>query len=513
MGLPPALWWGPSALLRFALTRGLESQGVRVAALDQAVFSLTQGRIDLRKLDVQPPLGPPVTVARIDLEFSWRALLAGRVEIAELTISGFELRLEKSRDGAWRLPLSEGTAAPAAAPAEPFALGIARLVASDGRVTLADGARSLAIGVERFDVSGFDLRRPGQALRVDLAATLAGGRVRASGEVTPLAETPEAAATLRAAGVDIGALAPFFGIEFAGALDGEVSVRANAASVELRGQADLARLRAPGVAAEALAWRGHANWAPALPLEIEGTAAARGLAAAPLHADAARFDGRVRIGAEMAFEGTASFDGPAYEASGARIAARHLAANALRATWRDPDWTLATDAAADGVAVAIPAGEIAFDTLKAPGLRARMQGDRGRLETPVEIGVASFAGADLRARLEALRGTGLALDFGRESGLAGGFASGRAEFAAGDARANFDALELDLRRLAWTPDLAAEFRVSAAGAAFAAPELSVRAQRAGVDGRWTGTRFDGQISAEGAGADLAAARIAARAAR
>jgi hypothetical protein len=511
LALPPGLWWGPSAALRYALTRGLEGQGLRVAALDQAVLSLTQGRIDLRKLDVQPPLGAPVTVARIELEFSWRALLAGRVEIAKLSISGIDLRLERGRDGNWRLPLP--SAAPSApAQAEPFAIGVARLIATEGRVTLVDGARSLRVDVELFDVSGFDLRQPGRPLRVELAAALAGGRVRASGEAAPLAAIPTAMATIRAASVDLASLAPFLCLDLAGTLGGEVSVRADAASIDAQGEIELARLRAPGATVEALSWRGRAGWSPARGLEIDGTTQARGLAAAPVGAAAMRFEGRATIGAEIALDGAASFEAPSFEAPDTRIAATRLTAAALRAGRGARGWTLAADAAAEGVAVVLPAGEIALDTLKAPGLRARMTGADGRLETPFEVGVASFGSPDLRARFENLRSGGLTLDFGAQAAFAGRFASARAEIAAGDLRAGFGGLELDLRRSSWAQALAAEFRLALTDAALDTPDFAARASSSTVDGRWTGARFEGQIAAERAAIDLKSAKVDARAA-
>lgn len=512
LAAPPGLWWGPSAVLRFALKYGLEAQGVKVAALDQAVLSLTQGRIDLRKLDVHPPLGAPVTVGRIELEFSWRALLAGRVEIAELALSGVDLRLERGRDGNWRLPLAVATPG-ASAPAEPFAIGIARLIATDGRVTLVDGARSLRVDVERFDVSGFDLRQPGRPLRVELAAAFAGGRVRASGEAAPLADAPAGAATIRVSSLDLAALAPFLGLDLAGTLDGEVSLRADPDSVDARGEVDLARLRASGGTVDALNWRGSTRWTRSGGMEIDGATQARGLVAAPLRAAAMRFEGRASIGAEMAFDGTASFEAPTFDAPDMRIAATRLTAGALRAGWGARGWTLATDATAEAVAVALPAGEVALDTLKAPGLRARGIGADGRLETPFEIGIASFVGPELRARLDGLRSGGLTLDFGAQASLAGRFASARAEIAAGELRAGFGGLELDLRRFGWVPTLASEFRLAATDAALETPDFAARAPSATVDGRWTGARFEGQVATERAALDLKSAKMETRVAR
>lgn len=496
------------------MTRGLEAQGLKVAALDQAVLSLTQGRVDLRKLDVQPPMGAPMTVARIDLDFSWRALFAGRLEIAQIAVSGLELRLERARDGSWRLPLPEAAAgsAPAAA-SEPFALGIARLIANDGRVTLVDGAHALVVGIDRLDVSGFDLRRPGQALRFDVSAALAGGRVRASGEATPLAGSPEAAATLRVTGLDLAPLAPFLGVRIAGALEGEVSARLAPAGADLRGEVAVARLRAPGLSAEAVEWRGRAAWAPARPPEIDGVARAREIEIAPVRAREARFEGRVHIGPRIEIDGAAAFEAPVLEMPAARISAARLTADALRGHWGGGGWAIATDATADGIAAVLPAGEFAFDAAKAPGLRARMRGERGRLETPLEIGVTHFVAPDLRARIEALRGTDLALDFGGEPGLAGRVVAGRAEIASGGVHAGFGGLDLELRRSALTGSPAADFRAGATGIAFETPELAVRAAGLVADGRWAEGRFAGTATAEAPGATIAGAKIEARAAR
>jgi hypothetical protein len=362
-------------------------------------------------------------------------------------------------------------------------------------------------------VSGFDLRRPGEPVRFEIAAAVAGGRVRATGTATPLAGAPEAAAELRVAGVALAPLAPFLGIALAGAVGGEISARAKAGRVELDGQAALARFRAPGLVAEGLEWRGRASWTPARPIEIDGIATARLLAAAPVKAGTARFEGHVRVGAEIAVAGEASFESSAYEAPDLGVAAARLDAKALRATWRDTGWTLAADASAERATAILPQGEIAIDTVRAPALRARMAAGQGRVETPLAITGAVFVSPDLRARAESARAPGSALDFGRETGLAGALTAASGSLETAELRARFDALELELRRLAWTQGLAADFRASATGVALNAPDIAARGASVRADGRYRGERFEGQVAAETAIADLKAAKLEARAAR
>lgn len=288
--LPPALWWGPSAALRFALTRALEAQGIKVAALDEAVFSLTRGQIDLRRLDMRPPMGPPFIVDHIDVSFAWKPLFTGRVDILEVTVDGFDLRLERAADGRWVLPFPSGETVPVADAAvavatpppasSPFPLGIARLVAKDGRVTVADAkGKTLSIAVEKFDVSDFALADAERPLRLEFDAKLAGGTLRAKGEATPLAATPGAKFELAIADLDLATLAPFADIAMAGRLRADTSIDAKFDGATIDGTLALANGNLPGIAsAREFVWKGKLAWSPADGLAATGAANASGLA-------------------------------------------------------------------------------------------------------------------------------------------------------------------------------------------------------------------------------------------
>jgi uncharacterized protein involved in outer membrane biogenesis/outer membrane protein OmpA-like peptidoglycan-associated protein len=287
--LPPALWWGPSAALRFALTRGLEAQGIKVAALDDAVFSLTRGQIDLRRLDMRPPMGPPFIVDHIDVSFAWKPLFAGRVDILEVTVDGFELRVERDKDRRWLLPFPSGetvpvadAAAAVAAPpsaSSPFPLGIARLTAKAGRVTLADAdGKTLPVVVEKFDVSDFALADGERPLRLEIDVKIAGGTLRAKGTATPMANVPGAKFDIAIADLDLGAIAPFADVAMAGRLRAETSIDAKFDGATLDGTLSLANGDLPGiVSARALDWRGKLAWSPKDGLAATGAANAADL--------------------------------------------------------------------------------------------------------------------------------------------------------------------------------------------------------------------------------------------
>lgn len=395
LSLPPALWWGPSALLRYGLTRGLETQGLRVAALDRAVFSLTQGRIDLRKLDVRPPLGAPLTVARIDLAFSWRAMLAGRIEIAELSISGLDLRIERGTDGAWRLPIPAGpTGVPTDAGTPPLALGIARLVATESRIVLIDGTASMTFDVDRFAAAGFDLRRPDGAMDVELSARVAGGRVRADGTGTPLAPAPEIAGTLRADGVELGAIAAFLGQAFSGTLDADLSLRARGTRGEAQGRLAVDRPRVAGAAAAALEWRGRATFGPRDPVEIDGAGAARDpvyeTEGTRISAERLETEGlRVRIA-----DGTLRIETRA-EVLGAKFMAADLAASAARVTSPVLNVDIHGGTLTADVRMAVEAGAVATPDI---GAQARGVELEGRFADGRFAGRGAFDGVDIDAK-------------------------------------------------------------------------------------------------------------------
>ncbi len=338
--LPPALWWGPSAALRFALTRGLEAQGIKVAALDEAVFSLTRGQIDLRRLDMRPPMGPPFIVDHIDVSFAWKPLFAGRVDILEVTVDGFELRLERDKDKRWVLPFPSGetvpvedAAAAVAAPpsaSSPFPLGIARLTAKNGRVTLADaGGKTLPVAIEKFDVSDFALTDAERPLRLEVDAKLAGGTLRAKGTATPMANKPAAKFDIAIADLDLAAVAPFADIAMAGRLRAETSIDAKFDDATLDGTLSLANGDLPGiVSARSLDWKGKLAWSPKIGVAATGAANAADLAldgvkAGTIAARALDF----RLSADDTWHATATGDVGAVELAlpDARLGAANIA--------------------------------------------------------------------------------------------------------------------------------------------------------------------------------------------
>ena len=447
--LPPALWWGPSAALRFALTRGLEAQGIKVAALDEAVFSLTRGQIDLRRLDMRPPMGAPFIVDHIDVSFAWKPLFAGRVDILEVTVDGFELRLERGKDKRWVLPFPSGETVPVADAAaavatpppasSPFPLGIARLMAKNGRVTLADAdGKTLPVAVEKFDVSDFALADAERPLRLEIDAKLAGGTLRAKGTATPIAHAPGAKFEIAIAGLDLGAIAPFADFAMAGRLRADLKLDAKFDAVAAEGDIALANGRLPDiVAARALDWRGQTTWSPKDGLAVTGAANATDLAI------------------EQAKAGTIAASAIAFR----------LAPNM---TWRG-----AVSGTIDALETTIPDLQFTAQHLKL---------------------------ADLQAQSDA--GGAIAID---------GKATGQAlNIAVGETRATLADIDLTLTRVAIGKTIAAEFDARATGVSGTLPDAQATLEALRVSGKYAEDDFDGKIEIENANAENAefAAKIA-----
>ncbi len=447
--LPPALWWGPSAALRFALTRGLEAQGIKVAALDEAVFSLTRGQIDLRRLDMRPPMGPPFIVDHIDVSFAWKPLFAGRVDILEVTVDGFELRMERDKDRRWVLPFPSGETVPVADAAaavatpppasSPFPLGIARLTAKNGRVTLADAdGKTLPVAIEKFDVSDFALADAERPLRLEVDAKLAGGTLRAKGTATPMANAPGAKFDIAIADLDLGAVAPFADFAMAGRLRADLKLDAKFDAVAVDGELALANARLPDiVAARAFDWRGQTTWSPKDGLAVTGAANAADLAI-----DQAKAGGI----AASAF-------------------AFRLAPNM---TWRG-----AVSGMVDTLETTIP---------------------------DLQFSARRLTLADLQAQSDA--GGGIAID---------GKATGQGlNIVVGETRATLDGVDVTLTRAAIGKTIEAEFDARATGMTGKLPDAQATLDALHVAGKYVQGDFDGKVEFDNANAETAefAAKIA-----
>ncbi len=447
--LPPALWWGPSAALRFALTRGLEAQGIKVAALDEAVFSLTRGQIDLRRLDMRPPMGPPFIVDHIDVSFAWKPLFAGRVDILEVTVDGFEMRVERDKNRRWVLPFPSGESVPVADAAaavaappstsSPFPLGIARLTAKAGRVTLADAdGKTLPVLVEKFDVSDFALSDAERPLHLEIDAKLAGGSLRAKGTATPMANVPGAKFDIAIADLDLGAIAPFADVAMAGRLHAQAALDAAFDTAALDGTLALANGDLPGIAsARALDWKGKLAWSP-----INGLAAI-GVANA----------------ADLVLDG---------------VKAGTIAASAI-------DFRLA----ADDTWRATATGDIGMLELTLPDTRLSV----------ANIALANFAARGDKGGTVKLQGKATARDLRAQTG---------------GVAADIAGLDVTLGDVSIGKTIAAEFDARATGVSGKLPDAQATLEALRISGKFTSGDFDGKVEIDNANAENAefAAKIA-----
>lgn len=477
--LLPALWWGPSAALRFALTRSLEAQGIKVAALDEAVFSLTRGRIDLRRLDMRPPMGPPLIVDRIDVAFAWKPLLAGRVDILEVAVDGFDLRVERDGTGRWILPFAGGEAAPradaVAPPPAPFPLGIARLTAKNGRMTLADTkGKILSVAIERFDVSDFALAEGERPLRIEFEAKLAGGSLRAKGSATPMANVPGAKLDVAIADLDLGTLAPFADIAMAGRLRANVAIEAKPGAATIDGALALANGDLPGVvSAREFDWEGKIDWSPEAGLAAIGAANAVALELA-----------RVEAGT---------------------IAARSIDFRlAADATWR-----VGVTGESRALRMTLPDARLDAANLSVTDIDARaerggtieLRGKVSARELSAEAGGVAVDIAGLDATLGGVSlGEIVAAEFdARATGLAG---------KASDAQAALDVLRVVGRY----SDGEFDGKVDIANASAGNADFAARMARAAIEGRYAGGEFTGPVSLDGLEARHKAEKIVVTAA-
>jgi hypothetical protein len=205
------------------------------------------------------PAADAVRAARVRIVPRWWSLLADRIEIARVELSGAYLSALRTRDAGLRvLPTlaaapPPGTPSNAADPAAPTPAQAARVIAI-GEVQLQDGDLEIfdatvatppwKIHLREIDATLRDVVAPAFAtkLPIDVSALLVGpkrnGRVAFSGWLDPATRDLELGGSLR--GVDLLALQPYFVEKAKGRLaSGELDL-------DIRAVVAARRLRAPG---------------------------------------------------------------------------------------------------------------------------------------------------------------------------------------------------------------------------------------------------------------------------
>ena len=112
IGLPLALWFLPSAGLRYVINQQLRNAGMSTVDIAEVNVSLTGGLVEVRRAAANAPAGPEGRLADLAVAFEWRPLLNGRVSLGSVGLRGLQLEVSHAADGRLvisGLPLPEAT--------------------------------------------------------------------------------------------------------------------------------------------------------------------------------------------------------------------------------------------------------------------------------------------------------------------------------------------------------------------------------------------------------------------
>ncbi|MBL8834266.1 MAG: DUF748 domain-containing protein [Rhodospirillales bacterium] len=394
-GLAAALWWGPSAALRYALDRSLAGLGYRVIGLGEVSVSLFERRIGLGRIELEQPGGGIAHLDLADLVLSPSAFFDGRIDVPHAHVSGLTIEIARGTDGSVRiagLPVAEGKPPAAAKDDAPIlALGIGDLEVANSRLMLRNGNRRIDVTIARLSVEGLVVGDPSAQAKFELSAGLGGRTLKIAGTAKPFAAPPTVDLRFETDGLALGPLAGFLGEELSGTLDAALRMKLEAdGHASLDGTLTLHGPSFAGNSASSIAWRGNAGLRNAGRLQGKGTLDAAGLrlAADAVRAAAAsgRYDGSfdVAIGGASSIAGTlelgevaASLDGDDYSVAALRLEIPQLRVAA--------DGTLAgrLALAAEAISGATRAGSLRVASFKGQGeggTDARTQSFAGSVE-------------------------------------------------------------------------------------------------------------------------------------
>ncbi len=300
LAVSAALWWGPSAGLRYGLSRAIEAAGYRVVELTQARVSLVEWRVEVGGLRVAGPGEAQLEAAGI--EISPGQLFRGRIDVPQLRLSGLTLDLVRSARG-WRMSgFDLGATGSGGNSGYRPQLRVGRLELLASRLELRDGVARTEIAVTSARLEGIDTGNALAPVSFDIDGTVGTRRVRAKGGATPFAAVPELEAHLDVDGVELAPFARLVGAPLSGALHFAGDVKAGTSDgVSVAGTARLSAAAYEALRASVLSWQGDARIgsdnavAAGGRFEIDrGTYAADAFKGT---AERATFDGRMRLDA------------------------------------------------------------------------------------------------------------------------------------------------------------------------------------------------------------------------
>jgi len=298
--LSAGLWWGPSALVRYALDRGFAAIGYRVVDVGDVVASLIGRRIDVTRIRIDRPDGGVAELDLFGIRISPIALMSGRIDVPQARMSGLSIEIVRADDGSLRIAGLPVTAGKSGGSGALPAIVISDFELTASRIALRGNGTRADVAIQRLAVDGLRFGDPASTTGYELAGSIDGHPVKISGTVKPFAESPVGAARIEMRQLALAPLAKLVGLTLAGTLDAALDVKIDGAKpadrrISAEGSATLLAGSAYGTAADMLGWRGT------LSFDANGIFAAMGVL------DASRLrhaDGTAKIGV-----GTARYEG------------------------------------------------------------------------------------------------------------------------------------------------------------------------------------------------------------
>ncbi|MBI3507263.1 MAG: DUF748 domain-containing protein [Proteobacteria bacterium] len=255
LALVAALWWGPSALARYAIGRGLASVGYRIVELGDVAVSLIRHRIDIGRIQLDQPGGGVAGLDLFDLQISPMALLSGRLDVPRARLSGLSIEIARASDGTFRIAgIPVPTGEPGADGPSPQ-VEISDFELAQSHIVLRGNGVRIDIAVRHLSVDGLRIGDPSSRVRFELAGTIDGRPVKIAGIAMPFATVPALAARLDVDGLALEPLARAFGQAVAGTLDAGIEIRIEGDKTA-DGAVTLRAGSVAGVEAGTLNWRG-----------------------------------------------------------------------------------------------------------------------------------------------------------------------------------------------------------------------------------------------------------------
>ena len=496
-----ALWWGPSAGLRFALDRSFATLGYRVIDMGEASVSLLGRRIDIGRIELEQPGGGTVHLDLADLSISPAALFDGRIVVPRARISGLAIEIVRGPDGDLRIAGFPVAAAPPLATSKTdkpaLALGIGNLELTESRVTLRSGATRIAVEIARLTMSDLAIGNPSSQVGYELDATVGGRPLKIVGTAMPFAPVPTFSVRLDADALSLEPLSALLAPALAGTLDAALEIERDATgSTAAKGRIAIRAFSIAGLAAASASWTGSLTVPDVRRIRGKGVLDAAGMTfaedAVRAMLGSLRFDGTfdAAIGGSAAISGLLDLGDVAVTMNGSGEAS-------VRTVQVDlAQLRLAVDGKVDGrfklaaasIAGKSAAGTVRTDTLGMQGIasvHARAQTFEGDLSVVASV----FERAGERFAAERIGVESLRI------GLAEGIGSVRGAISIDGAAARTADIDLAAAKVRYDGAIDLRGDGAAAGGMFEAGKLRLAVPAADIVASLETAGYDGSVAA------------------